>query len=137
MSEDEIPKIIKSTSNKSCNLDPIPTSLVLDCISVLLTHITNNVNYSLQEISFPSCFKTAHVIPLVNCLEAVQAWMGNNKLKLEIVSRRSVSPDGTWLKRGIQSIMSNLTLPKDSGHMISYKLSSHRKPLTILNLYDQ
>ena len=58
-------QIIKSTPNKSCDLDPIPTSLVLDCISVLLTPIRNIVNYSLQEGSFPSCFKTAHVTPLL------------------------------------------------------------------------
>ena len=64
MSEEEVPKIIKSTPNKSCDLDPIPTSLVFDCIGVLLTPITNIVNYSLQEGSFPSCFKTAHVTPL-------------------------------------------------------------------------
>ena len=65
MSEEEVLKIIKSTPNKSCDLDPIPTSLVLDCTSVLLTPITNIVNYSLQEGSFPSCFKTAHVTPLL------------------------------------------------------------------------
>ena len=65
MSEEEVLKIIKSTPNKSCDLDPIPTSLVLECISVLLTLITNIVNYSLQEGSFPSCFKTAHVTPLL------------------------------------------------------------------------
>ena len=65
MSEEEVLKIIKSTPNKSCELDPIPTSLVLECISVLLTPITNIVNYSLQEGSFPSCFKTAHVTPLL------------------------------------------------------------------------
>ena len=68
MSEEEVLKIIKSTPNKSCDLDPIPTSLVLDCISVLLTPITNIVNYSLQEGSFPSCFKTAHVTPLLKKL---------------------------------------------------------------------
>ena len=65
MSEEEVLNIIKSTPNKSCDLDPIPTSLVLDCISVLLTPITNIVNYSLQEGCFPSCFKTAHVTPLL------------------------------------------------------------------------
>ena len=54
MLEEEVLKIIKSTPNKSCDLDPIPTSLVFDCISVLLTPITNTVNYSLQEGSFPS-----------------------------------------------------------------------------------
>ena len=65
MSEEEVLKIMKSTPNKSCDLDPIPTSLVLDCIGVLLTLITNIVNYSLQEGSFPSCFKTAHVTSLL------------------------------------------------------------------------
>ena len=65
MSAEEVLKIIKSTPNKSCDLDPIPTSLVLDCISVLLTPIINIGNYSLQEGSFPSCFKTAHVTPLL------------------------------------------------------------------------
>ena len=65
MSEEEVLKIIKSTPNKSCDLHPIPTSLVLECITVLLTPITNIVNYSLQEGSFPSCFKTAHVTPLL------------------------------------------------------------------------
>ena len=63
MSKKEVLKISKSTPNKSCDLDPIPTSLVLDCIGVLLTPITNIVNYSLQEGSFPSYFKTVHVTP--------------------------------------------------------------------------
>ena len=65
MLEEEVLKISKSTPNKSCDLDPIPVSLVLDCIGVLLTPIANIVNYSLQEGSFPSCFKTAHVTPLL------------------------------------------------------------------------
>ena len=65
MSKEEVLKIIKSTPNKSFDLDPIPTSLVLECISVLLPPITNIVNYSLQEDSFPSCFKTAHVTPVL------------------------------------------------------------------------
>ena len=76
MSEDEVLKIIKSTPNKSCDLDPIPISLALDCISVLLTPITNIVNYSLQEGSFPSCFRTAHVTPLLK-----KAGLDRNTLK--------------------------------------------------------
>ena len=39
MSEEEVLKIIKSTPNKSCDLHPIPTSLVLECITVLLLQI--------------------------------------------------------------------------------------------------
>ena len=76
ISEEEVLKIIKSTPNKSCDLDPIPTSLVLDCISVLLTPITNIVNYSLREGSFPSCFKTVHFTPLLK-----EAGLDRNILK--------------------------------------------------------
>ena len=76
MSEEEVLKIIKSTPIKSCDLDPIPTSLILDCISVLLTPITNIVNYSLKEGSFPSCFKTAHITPLLK-----KAGLDRNVLK--------------------------------------------------------
>ena len=82
MSENEVLKIIKSTPNKSCDLYRIPASLVLDCISVLLTPITLIVNYSLQEGSFPSCFKTAHVTPLLK-----KARLDRNTLK----NYRSVS----------------------------------------------
>ena len=76
MSEDEVLKIIKSTPNKSCDLDPIPTSLVFDCISVLLTPVTNIVNYSLQGDSFPSCFKNTYVTPLMK-----EAGLDRNTLK--------------------------------------------------------
>ena len=75
MSKDKVLKIIKSTPNKSCDLDLIPISLVLDCICVLLNPITNIVNYSLQG-SFPSCFKTAHVTLLLK-----KAGLDRNTLK--------------------------------------------------------
>ena len=43
-------------------------SLVCDCTSLLLTPLTNIVNYSLQESSFPSCLQTAHSTLLLNQL---------------------------------------------------------------------
>ena len=55
----EILKIIKSAPNKSCEVVPIRTSLVRDCISVFLTPITNIVIYTVQEDKFPPCLKTA------------------------------------------------------------------------------
>ena len=56
ISEEEVLKIIKSTPNKSCDLDPIPTSLDLDCISVLLTPITNNCELLPTGGQFPILF---------------------------------------------------------------------------------
>ena len=64
VSEEDILKILKS-STKSCDLDPIPTSLVKDCADILITPITNIINYSLKEGSFPNCFKIAYVTPLL------------------------------------------------------------------------
>ena len=65
VSEDDILKILKSSTTKSCDLDPIPTALVKECADILVTPITNIINYSLREGSFPNCFKTAYVTPLL------------------------------------------------------------------------
>ena len=54
-----------SSSNGTCNLDPIPTTLLKSCIDLLIVPITNIVNESLKEGVFPSDFKTALVIPLL------------------------------------------------------------------------
>ena len=55
MSEDKIFKIIKSAPNKLCDLDLIPIFSVCDCICIILTPITNSVNYSLQRaVSCPA-----------------------------------------------------------------------------------
>ena len=64
MSEEELLKILKSSPSKSCDLDPILTSLVKECADILITPITKIVNYSITEGSFPNCFKMAYVTPL-------------------------------------------------------------------------
>ena len=57
----EITSIIK----KSCPLDPIPTRLLNDVLSVLSPIITQIVNASLQSGIFPSELKSAIVRPLL------------------------------------------------------------------------
>ena len=64
-SEEEVRRIIMAAPNKSCDLDPIPTPLLKLCIDVVITPITSMVNMSLSHGIFPSCFKTAHVSPLL------------------------------------------------------------------------
>ena len=49
----------------SSDLYPIPTSLLKDCIDILITPITSIINLSLTEGSFPLHFKSAHVSPLL------------------------------------------------------------------------
>ena len=64
-SEEEIWRLIMTSPNKSCDLDPIPTPLLKSCIDVLITPITTMVNMSLSQGTFPTSFKTAHVSPLL------------------------------------------------------------------------
>ena len=61
----EITSIIKKASNASCPLDPIPTRLLNDVLSVLSPIITQIVNASLQSGIFPSELKSAIVRPLL------------------------------------------------------------------------
>ena len=57
--------LVRTSSEKSCGLDPIPTKLLLDCLDVLLPIITKMINYSLENGDFPSAWKNALVLPLL------------------------------------------------------------------------
>ena len=65
VTEDEVRKIIKSSPAKSCSLDPIPTTLLYQCLDPVLHYITKIINHSLQFGQFPSHFKKAVVTPLL------------------------------------------------------------------------
>jgi len=65
LNEEEVKKLILSSPSKSCELDPCPTNLVKDCIDILITPITNIINYSIKEGVFPEKFKNALVTPLL------------------------------------------------------------------------
>ena len=54
LTEAAICKLIQSSANKSCALDPTPTPLVVLCLDVLLPVITTIVNSSLLHGHFPS-----------------------------------------------------------------------------------
>ena len=61
----EVRRFVLSAPCKSSDLDPLPTSLVKDCIDILVTPIVSIVNLSLSEGCFPSHFKFASVSPLL------------------------------------------------------------------------
>ena len=65
VTEDEVRHLIRLAPCKSSDLDQIPTSLVKDCIAILVTPTISIVNLSLSEGSFPSHFKSALVPPLL------------------------------------------------------------------------
>jgi hypothetical protein len=63
--EHELEKIIMASPPASCGLDPIPTSLLKQCVNPLLPAITTIVNNSLLTGNVPPAFKLAHVTPLI------------------------------------------------------------------------
>lgn len=65
VSEDTVRKIIIESPAKSCPLDPIPSSLLKNCLDVILPCITRVVNMSLTTGIMPSDLKVARVVPLL------------------------------------------------------------------------
>ena len=62
---DGICDVIISCPNKSCQLDPIPTWLVKQCVEQLVLLLTTIINESLTKGAFPNDFKDAIVKPLL------------------------------------------------------------------------
>ena len=54
---DEVRKVITSSPNKSCDLDPLLNTLLKECLDTLLCPIINIVNASLCSGLFPGDFK--------------------------------------------------------------------------------
>ena len=124
-------KLITSCPKTSCDLDPIPTFLVLELLDVLLTPITSIINLSLSEGSFPDDFKRALVKPLLK------------KSSLPVDDMKSYRPVSNLsfisklLERVVaaqlKSHISNNNL--DSSFQSAYK-SSHSTETALLNIQD-
>ena len=65
LTQEEVAELVKKASKKSCPLDPIPTSIVLDLLDELLPVITNMINLSFETGEFASCWKEALLKPLL------------------------------------------------------------------------
>ena len=50
---------------KSCELDPIPSKLFIECLDSIIPSLTDLFNYSLASGIFPRCFKSAFVTPIL------------------------------------------------------------------------
>ena len=61
----EVCKIVRESSNTSCQLDPVPTWLVKSCLDVLAPSITAIVNLFLLSGCVTENCRTAVVIPLL------------------------------------------------------------------------
>jgi len=65
LSTEAVKKIILKSPTKSCALDPVPTSVLKDCLDELIQPLTTMINMSLQTGYFPTVWKDALVIPIL------------------------------------------------------------------------
>ena len=57
--------VFQEKPQKSCDLDPIPTSVFYDCLDEIIPVVTSITNKSLSSGIVPRCFKHALVKPLL------------------------------------------------------------------------
>ena len=71
MSQLTVKQCILSSAPKSCELDPIPSKLLIGCIDSILPSLTDLFNYSLASGIFPQCLKSALVTHILKkrCLD--------------------------------------------------------------------
>ena len=62
--EFDVQKLIKLLSSKSCVSGPLPTRIVKQYLPMLLSFITNIVNFSLSTSTVPNQFKSAVITPV-------------------------------------------------------------------------
>ena len=65
LTSDDVKCLLKGMNNKSCDLDPMPTWLLKECIGVLLPVLTHIINSSLKSNSFPDLLKCATITPII------------------------------------------------------------------------
>ena len=71
VSSDELFNIIMASPSKSCNIDPLPTSLLKTYVAPLLPFLTDTMNKSMSTGVVPHAFKVAQVSPKLKkaCLD--------------------------------------------------------------------
>ena len=65
VSQSTVKECILNSAPKSCDLDPIPSKLVIECLYSTLPSLTDLFNSSLASGIFPQCFKSALVTPIL------------------------------------------------------------------------
>ena len=62
---------ILNSAPKSCDLDPIPSKLVIECLDSIFPSLTDLFYSSLASGIYPQCFKSALVTPILKkrCLD--------------------------------------------------------------------
>ena len=117
-SEDEIKKLILSSSSKSCDLDPIPTSVLKNCLDILITPITDIIDISMETSTSLQNFKEAHLRPLLKKISPP---------KNELKNYRPVS-NLSFISKILEKIVANrLQAHIKNNHLCNPLQSAYRK----------
>ena len=117
-SEDEIRKLILSSSSKSCDPDPISTSMLKNCLDIIITPITDIINISMETSTFLQNFIEAHVRPLLK---------KTSLPKNELENYRPVS-NLSFISKILQKIVANrLQAHIKNNHLCNPLQSAYRK----------
>ena len=65
VTEDFFKIVVQEMPNRSFDLDPIPTSVLYDCLEEIIPIVNSIINKSLSTGIVPQCFKHAPVKPLL------------------------------------------------------------------------
>ena len=114
LSQPDVQELIKTTPKKSCLLDPIPTSLVIGCIGLLLPVITKIINLSLQTGEFAVRWKHALVLSLLK------------KLGLELLLLKNYRPVSNL--QYISKLTEMAVFQQTHGHMTINSLYPELRP---------
>ena len=109
MSQLTLTEFFLISAPNSCELDPIPSKLLIECLDSILPSLTDLFNSSLAFGIFPQCFKLALVTPILKkrCLD-------HNDLNYRPVSNLCF----------IAKIVEKLVLSQVSSYLDSYNLSN-------------
>ena len=73
VSNNEVKKDIENLdTKKSSTYGSIPATILKQCVNAYLPHLTNSINYSIQDSSFPQELKLSEVIPVYKKLNPLQ-----------------------------------------------------------------
>ena len=123
--------MLAQSPDKHCDLDPLPTSLLKKCSSVLLPTITNIINLSLSEGTFPDHFKHSQVTPLLK----------KPSLDREILSNYRPISNLSFLSKLAEKIVKSRLVDHLSSHSMlnthpSAYIKAHSTETVLLSLHD-
>ena len=66
------PMLIPLDAKKSSTYDSMPVTILKQFVNAYLPHLTNSINYSIRQSSFPQELKLSEVIPVYKKLDPLQ-----------------------------------------------------------------